>query len=74
MRRMFVLVTTPVPSLPSGAYVLNVSIGGADSNGFSFCVGDFGPNLGAPATNVELQHTGNTVTIPSIIGLPRACR
>jgi hypothetical protein len=56
-------VTAPVPSLPSGAYILHVSIGGPDSMGFSFCVGDFGPNLGVLATNVELQHTGNTVTI-----------
>ena len=56
-------VATPVPSLPSGAYVLNVTITGA-ATGFSSCVGSGGmADPGVLATNVELQHTGNTVTI-----------
>lgn len=55
--------STPIPTLLSGAYVLSVSITGS-AVGFSFCVGT--PplaDIGALTTNVELQHTGNTVTI-----------
>jgi hypothetical protein len=56
--------STPIPVLPSGAYVLSVSIGGT-SFGLSFCVssGAGAVDTGALVTNVELQHTGNTVTI-----------
>ena len=53
-------VSTPVPALPSGAYVLSVSFGGG--GGISACVSS-GMQPGALATNVQLQHTGNTVTI-----------
>jgi hypothetical protein len=53
-------VSTPVPALPSGAYVLSVSFGGG--GGISACVSS-GMEPGALATNVELQHSGNTVTI-----------
>ena len=62
-RSMSPTASTPIPALSSGPYVLNVSISGP-SFGFTFCVGT--PTLadiGALATNVELQHAGNTVTI-----------
>ena len=55
-------VSTPVPALSSGAYVLNVSIGGGGGQ-FTTCVSNGSLDIGGLATNVELQHTGNTVTI-----------
>jgi hypothetical protein len=51
-----------VPALPSGAYALNVEIGGGGSQ-FTACVGAPGVDTGALATNIQLQHIGNTVTI-----------
>jgi|SRR5579872_930981 len=57
--------STPVASLPSGAYVLTLSITGAPS-GFSFCVSSGAPP-GQPGgglpTNVQVEQTGSTVTI-----------
>jgi hypothetical protein len=53
---------TPVSALPSGAYVLNVSIGGGGGL-FTACVSSGALDIGGLATNVELQQTGNTVTI-----------
>jgi hypothetical protein len=55
-------VSTPLPALPSGAYVLNVSIGGAGGQ-FMFCVSTGTLDIGGLSTNVELQHTGGSVTI-----------
>jgi hypothetical protein len=60
--------STPIPALPSGAYALSVTVGGTATIGgftFSACVSGPGPvqYTDPPPTNVELQHTGNTVTI-----------
>lgn len=57
--------STPVAPLPSGAYVLTVSITGGV--GISFCVRNGVPPPGQPGaglpTNVQVEHSGNTVTI-----------
>jgi hypothetical protein len=55
-------ISTPVPALPSGPYVLNVSIGGGGGQ-FSTCVSSGALDTGALAANVELQHTGSAVAI-----------
>lgn len=62
-RTMSPTVSTPVASLPSGAYVLTVSSTGSPT-GFNACVGNDFTQLGvAPPTNVQVDHTGDTVTI-----------
>jgi len=62
-RAMSPTVSTPVAALPSGAYVLSVEIGGGGGQ-FSACVGSPGiQDPGALSTNVELRHSGNTVSI-----------
>jgi hypothetical protein len=59
--------STPVPALPSGAYVLSVTVGGTVTIGgftFSACTSTgAGPYTDPPPTKVELQHSGSTVTI-----------
>lgn len=54
--------STPVPSLSSGAYVLNVSLGGGGAQ-LMVCGGNPTLNAGPLSTNVGLQHSGSTVTI-----------
>jgi len=60
-RSMSPTASTPVPALPSGAYVLSITIGGGAQ--FTACVSSGAVDIGGLATNVELQHTGNSVTI-----------
>jgi hypothetical protein len=53
--------STPVASLPSGAYVLMLSITGGV--GISACLSSGAQPGSALPTNVQVEHTGNTVTI-----------